>query len=329
MFSINRVFFLSLGSVCFLIIPFFWLALVFDYKSLENFMFTLSQSYFVGYPVPELFGASNVDSPVSQVFRLKIFLSLALLAYAIFFISLYSVEENTKRVKFLFRGIAVPLFTVVILFWLKFLDEDHIIVMTEKKELFLATTISLVLSIFLFSYSLRSRKKVISKRKVGVDNVETLAKESPSSNADIQVGATEGMSNSEDEVSKSGESGEGDSLGSVSSIDSQPTQANDLGNGEESKLSDNEITQPGSEDILPIINADTPPSNETDNQGTELDNNLQNNPVEKSATLADKNTDPQEAELSSSDNSAEDALQSPETTVGNSKEKISNESSPT
>ena len=128
MLSINRVFFLSLGSVCFLLIPFFWLALVFDYKSLENFMFTLSQSYFVGYPVPELFGASNVDSPVSQVFRLKIFLSLALLAYALFFISLYSVEENTKRIKFLFRGIAIPLFTIVILFWLKFLDEDHIIV---------------------------------------------------------------------------------------------------------------------------------------------------------------------------------------------------------
>lgn len=325
MLSINRVFFLSLGSVCFLLIPFFWLALVFDYKSLENFMFTLSQSYFVGYPVPELFGASNVDSPVSQVFRLKIFLSLALLAYALFFISLYSVEENTKRIKFLFRGIAIPLFTIVILFWLKFLDEDHIIVKTEKTELFLATTISLVLSIFLFSYSLRSRRKVISKRTLVEENVETSAKKSSSSSADIQVGVTDGVSNSEDEGSKSGEGGEGELLGTASPIDSQPTQGNDLGNSEEGKSFDNEITQPGSEDILPIINSGTPPSHETDNQGTELDNN----PVENSATLAGENTDLQETEVPSGNNSAEDGLQTPETRVGNSKEKNSNERSPT
>ena len=288
-------------------------------------MFTLSQSYFVGYPVPELFGASNVDSPVSQVFRLKIFLSLALLAYALFFISLYSVEENTKRIKFLFRGIAIPLFTVVILFWLKFLDEDHIIVKTEKTELFLATTISLVLSIFLFSYSLKSRKKVISKRTLVVENVETSAKESSSSSADIQADVTDGVSNPEDEGSKSGESGEAESLGTSFPIDSQPTQGNDLGNSEESKSLDNEITQPGSEDILPIVNPGIPPNHETDNQGTELDNN----PVENSATLAGENTDLQETEVPSGNNSAEDGLQTPETMVGNSKEKNSNERSTT
>jgi hypothetical protein len=323
------VFFLSLGSVCFLLIPFFWLALVFDYKSLENFMFTLSQSYFVGYPVPELFGASNVDSPVSQVFRLKIFLSLALLAYALFFISLYSVEENTKRIKFLFRGIAIPLFTVVILFWLKFLGEDHIIIKTEKTELFLATTISLVLSIFLFSYSLRSKRKVISKRTLVVENVETSAKESSPSNADIQVGVMDSASNSEDESPKSGESGEEESLGSVSSIDSQPTQGNDLGNSEEGKSLDNEITQTGSEDILPIIKPGIPPNHETDDQETELNNNLQNNPVENSATIAGENTDPQEMEVPTGNNSAEDGLESSETTVGNLQVKNSNERSPT
>ena len=87
----------------------------------------------------------------------------------------------------------------------------------------------------------------------------------------------------------------------------------------------NEITQPGSEDILPIINSGSPPSHETDNQGTELDNN----PVENSATLAGENTDLQETEVPSGNNSAEDGLQTPETRVGNSKEKNSNERSPT
>jgi len=157
--SINRVFFLSLGGVCFLIIPFFWLALMFDYKALENFMIKLSESNFVGYPIPELFGASISDSVVSQVFRMKIFLSLVLLVYSLFFISLYSIEENTKRLRFLFRGISIPLFLLLIAFWLKFVDEDHIVVKSEKNELFIATTVTLVLSILLFAYSFRSQKK--------------------------------------------------------------------------------------------------------------------------------------------------------------------------
>jgi hypothetical protein len=160
--SFNRVFFLSLGSVCFLMIPFFWLALFFDYKALENVMITLSKSHFVGYPIPELFGASRVDSIVSQVFRMKMFFSLALLTYSLFFISLSSVEENARRLKFLFRGISIPLFLLLVVFWLKFLNEDHIITKSDKTELFQATTLTLFFSIFLFSYSLRSNKRANS-----------------------------------------------------------------------------------------------------------------------------------------------------------------------
>jgi hypothetical protein len=163
--SFNRVFFLSLGSVSFLMIPFFWLALFFDYKALENVMITLSQSYFVGYPIPELFGASKVDSIVSQVFRMKTFFSLALLAYSIFFISLSSLEENTRRLKFLFRGISIPLFVLLILFWSKFLNDDHIIIKSDKTELYLATTFTLVFSIFLYSYSFRTKKSAVFKNR--------------------------------------------------------------------------------------------------------------------------------------------------------------------
>ncbi len=165
MLSINRVFFLSLGSVCFLVIPFFWVALVFDYRALENVMVNLSESYFVGYPIPELFGASKIDSTTSQVFRVKIFVSLFLLSYALFFIGLYSVEENSKRVKLLFRGISVPLFFVVAAFWIKFVNDDHIIIRDEKTELFYATCTCLVISIFLFAYSFRSKRRKASKFK--------------------------------------------------------------------------------------------------------------------------------------------------------------------
>ena len=122
-------------------------------------MVTLSQSSFVGYPIPELFGASKLDSVVSQIFRMKIFFSLALLGYSLFFIGLYSIEENSRRIKFLFRGVSIPLFFLVVAFWLKFLGEDHIVLKSEKNELFIATTISLVFSILLFAYSIRPKKK--------------------------------------------------------------------------------------------------------------------------------------------------------------------------
>ena len=141
-------------------------------------MITLSKSYFVGYPIPELFGASKVDSISSQVFRLKIFFSLLLLSYSLFFIGLSSVEENTRRFKFLFRGISVPLFLGVGAFWLKFVNEDHIIIQSEKLELFLDTTICLFSSIFLFAYSFRSRKKKPFKFNNNLPVVEkTLAEE--------------------------------------------------------------------------------------------------------------------------------------------------------
>ena len=168
MLSINRFFFLSLGSVCFLIIPFFWVALVFDYRALENVMIQLSGSYFVGYPIPELLGAAKIDSTTSQVFRIKIFCSLFLLSYSLFFIGLYSVEENFRRVKLLFRGVSVPLFFLVAGFWIKFVNDDHIIMHHEKAELFYATCICLVVSIFLFAYSLRSKKRKSSKFKAKV-----------------------------------------------------------------------------------------------------------------------------------------------------------------
>ena len=157
--SFNRVLFLSLGGVCLLIIPFFWAALAYDYKALENVMISLSESYFVGYPIPELLGSSPVDSIMSQVFRMKILFSLCLFAYSLLFISLSTVGTLANRTKFFFRSFAIPLFIVVVAFWLKFIGDDHIINKEEKSELFLSTTICLVLSIFLYAYSFRSKKK--------------------------------------------------------------------------------------------------------------------------------------------------------------------------
>ena len=124
-------------------------------------MTSLTQKKFVGYSIPSLFGSDSNDSVVSQVFRLKIFFSLFLFSYSLFFIFLYGIEETKKRLNFLARGISIPLFFLLVVFWQKFITDDHIITKSEKTELFISTIISLVICILLFSYSSRSKKKFV------------------------------------------------------------------------------------------------------------------------------------------------------------------------
>ena len=160
MHSINRLFFLSLGSVCFLIIPFFWLALAFDFSALENFVIALSHAEFVGYPIPELLGSAKGDTVVDKVSRIEIFFTIIAIAYSLFFVALSYMEGTRKRVNYCARGVAIPLFLLILVFWLKFIGDDHIISKEEKTELFQYTICCLVLSVMMFTYSFRSEKKV-------------------------------------------------------------------------------------------------------------------------------------------------------------------------
>jgi len=158
--SINRFFFLSLGSVCFLIVPFFWLALAFDFSALENFVIALSHAEFVGYPIPELLGSAKQDTVVDKVSRIEIFFTIVVVIYSLFFIGLSYLEGARKRNRYCARGLAIPLFLLILGFWLKFNGDDHIISKEEKTELFQYTTGCFVISVMMFTYSFRSEKKV-------------------------------------------------------------------------------------------------------------------------------------------------------------------------
>ena len=198
--SFSRVLFLTIGSVCLLIVPLFWVSLALDYKALENILIVLSTTKFVGYPIPELFGASMSDSVVSQVFRMKVFISLFFLVYSLFLIGLSSFSGKKKRMKFLFGGISIPLFLLIVGFWIKFVNEDHIINHNEKQELFLATSVGLIISILLFAYSLLSRSskksieykfKPIHSKKHSKLSKEEAGKNSINGVNDLSVNASE------------------------------------------------------------------------------------------------------------------------------------------
>ena len=160
MYSINRLFFFSLGSVCFLLVPFFWLALAFDFSALENFVVKLSTAEFVGYPIPELLGAAKGETVVDQVLRIKIFFTVLVVVYSLLCVGLSYLEGARRRIRFCARGISIPMFLLILGFWLKFINDDHIISKAEKGELFKYTIVCLVVSVLFFAYSFHSKKKV-------------------------------------------------------------------------------------------------------------------------------------------------------------------------
>ena len=169
MYSINRLFFFSLGSVCFLLVPIFWVSLLFDFGALENFVVKLSTAEFVGYPIPELLGSPKEETVVDQVLRIKIFLTVLVVAYSLLFIGLSFLEGGGRRIRFCARGIAIPLFLLTLVFWIKFITDDHIISKIEKSELFEYTIVCLAVSVLLFVYSFHSRKKVKRSRLPNFD----------------------------------------------------------------------------------------------------------------------------------------------------------------
>ena len=177
MYSINRLFFLSLGSVCFLIVPFFWLALALDFSALENFVVKLSTTEFVGYPIPELLGAQKGATVIDQVLRIKFFFTVLVVAYSLFFVALSRVEESRKRNNYCARGLAVPLFILILGFWFKFIGDDHIISKEEKTELFQYTTGCFIISVMMLTYSFRSVKKIKPQKEEVTETPKTSSTE--------------------------------------------------------------------------------------------------------------------------------------------------------
>ena len=144
MYSLNRVFFLTLGIVFLALIPLFLGAIYLDYIALENFIVRLSLTKLVGYPIPELLGANTGDPIQLQISLLKkIFVGL-LTFYGFLLIILSYLDRSSKRWKWLFRFLGVPLFISLFGFWFKFNNDDHVIGVYEKGATFLFFIVSLI-----------------------------------------------------------------------------------------------------------------------------------------------------------------------------------------
>ena len=100
MHSISRAFFLSLGTILFLVLGLFWIGLALDFSALENFIINLCYSRFIGYTIPQVLGAESSHTVVEQVFRLKIICTLVVALYGSLMLLISNVKvRKTKLLK--------------------------------------------------------------------------------------------------------------------------------------------------------------------------------------------------------------------------------------
>ena len=134
-----------------MLIPFFIWAIHYDYVALENFIVRLSLSELVGYPIPELFGSQETETMPDKISRMENIFVATLSFYGCLLIGLSFLKVDGKRWKFLFLSIGVPLFLILLGFWIKFNSDEHIVGVVEKEQLF-QFSFSLILGSTIFIY---------------------------------------------------------------------------------------------------------------------------------------------------------------------------------
>ena len=169
MHSFNKSIFLSLGGVGLLMVGFFWVGLALDFPALENAMVGLATKHVVGYEVSVLLGSNARDEIVDKVFRTELVFSILLASYSTFLFGLAFVKGLFRRLKVLAFGVGIPLLGLLLLFWVKFLSDDHIISSGEKTELFLLSIIGVSIGVALCWFGMFQLSR---KPKISLDDFE-------------------------------------------------------------------------------------------------------------------------------------------------------------
>ena len=167
--SFNKSIFLSLGGVGLLMVGFFWVGLALDFTALENAMVGITSKHVVGYEIAVLLGSDARDEIVDKVFRTELAFSILLAFYSVLIFGLAFTKGLFRRLKFLALGVGIPLLSLLLLFWVKFLSDDHIISNGEKTELFLLSIIGVSAGLALCWFGLL---RLPRKTKISLDDFE-------------------------------------------------------------------------------------------------------------------------------------------------------------
>ena len=179
--SFNKSIFLSLGGVGLLMVGFFWVGLALDFTALENAMVGITSKHVVGYEIAVLLGSDARDEIVDKVFRTELAFSILLAFYSVLIFGLAFTKGLFRRLKFLALGVGIPLLSLLLLFWVKFLSDDHIISNGEKTELFLLSIIGVSAGGVLCWFGL---VRLSRKTKISLDDFELPSEGSANKPAD-------------------------------------------------------------------------------------------------------------------------------------------------
>jgi hypothetical protein len=179
--SFNKSIFLSLGGVGLLMVGFFWVGLALDFPALENAMVGLTAKHVVGYEVSVLLGSDARDEIVDKVFRTELAFSILQAFYSVLIFGLAFTKGLFRRLKLLALGVGIPLLSSLLLFWVKFLSDDHIISSGEKTELFLLSIIGASAGVALCWFGL---VRFPRKTKISLDDFELPSEVSENKSSD-------------------------------------------------------------------------------------------------------------------------------------------------
>jgi len=193
-----------------MLIPFFLWAIHYDYVALENFIVRLSLSELVGYPIPELFGSQETETMPEKISRMENIFVATLSFYGFLLIGLSFLKVDGKRWKFLFLSIGVPLFLILLGFWIKFNSDEHIVGVVEKEQLF-QFSFSLILGSTIFIYLGLKKPKIKKRKNPSKPRVSKVALE-PTASAQAVPPSTETILKEDAVVPEENTSGENEKL---------------------------------------------------------------------------------------------------------------------
>ena len=204
-----------------MLIPFFLWAIHYDYVALENFIVRLSLSELVGYPIPELFGSHESETMPEKISRMENIFVATLSFYGCLLIGLSFLKVDGKRWKFLFLSIGVPLFLILLGFWIKFNKDEHIVGVVEKEQLF-QFSFSLILGSTIFIYLGLKKPKVKKQKNPAQPKVSKVALE-PTASAQAIPPSTESILKVDAVVHEENTTGENEKLSEDENLESDPS----------------------------------------------------------------------------------------------------------
>ena len=153
MFSKSRAFFFSTAVVFILLLIFFWVSTSLGLTTLEKFAFDLTQTSLFGYKIPQLFGAGLEGNQVEQVNLLKIVFTILILLFCFLFVLVGLRDTFNKQWKLLSSSLGWFILISLIALLYGISVDDHVMIKSEKIELFSVCSFAVISGIFLILFA--------------------------------------------------------------------------------------------------------------------------------------------------------------------------------